>query len=178
MPARTEVPGRADSTPEARLRTFSGDHRLMEEPYMRIPAKPATHSDAKPATHSDARRPLGRSAATTRAHGWWKWPPWPPTVFDSVIFSLPSVDLVVAAVRSCGNPGGGGRAPRISKGCGKVRGWVGGGPELSIPRQLPQPGWGAFWGADGGAGAAARALLMRAPPRARWALDSCAATRP
>jgi hypothetical protein len=104
---------------------------------VRIPAKPATHSDAKPATHSDARRPLGRSVATTRAHGWWKWPPWPPTVFDSVIFSLPSVDLVVAAVRSCGNPGGGGRAPRISKGCGKVRGWVGGGSELSIPRQLP-----------------------------------------
>jgi mono/diheme cytochrome c family protein len=145
---------------------------------VRIPTKPATHSDAKPATHSEARRPLGRSAATTRAHGWWRWPPWPPAVFDSVIFSsLPSVDLAVAAVRSCGNPGGGGRAARISKGCGKVRGWVGGGPELSMPRQIPQPGWGAL-GWAGGSGAAARALLMRAPPPARQAPGSCAATLP
>jgi hypothetical protein len=143
---------------------------------VRIPAKLATHSDAKPATHSEASRPPGRSVATTRAHGWWRWPPWPPAVSDSVIFSGPSVDLAVAAVCSCGNPGGGGRAPRISKGCGKVRGWMGGGPELSMPRQIPQPG--GLFGGGGGAGAAARALLMTAPPPARQEPGSCAVTRP
>lgn len=54
-----------------------------------------------------------------------------------LFLSFPRVSLVVAAVGAVGILGGGGRAPRISKGCGKVRGWRGGGPELSIPRQLP-----------------------------------------
>ena len=47
------------------------------------------------------------------------------------------------AVRSCGNPGevvdGG---PGFPTGVGRSGRWRGGGPELSIPGQLPQPGWG------------------------------------
>ena len=46
---------------------------------------------------------------------------------------------LVAAVCSCGNPGRRSVAG-ISNGCGKVRRWLGGGPELSIPGQIPQPG--------------------------------------
>ena len=57
---------------------------------------------------------------------------------DSVILLSP---LDGSRRRGCGSLreswAGGGRAPRISEGCGKVRGRVGGGPELSIPRQLP-----------------------------------------
>lgn len=58
-----------------------------------------------------------------------------------VLSSSPIPLLPVEAVCNCGNPGrwtGAG----ISNGCGKVRGWVAGGPELSTSGQLPQPGWG------------------------------------
>jgi hypothetical protein len=100
---------------------------------VRIPTKPATHSDAKPATHSEARRPL-RSERSDDQGSWLVEVAALATCslrFCHLLFSSFS-DLAVAAVRSCGNPGGGGRAARISKGCGKVRGWMGGG--LDLPR--------------------------------------------
>jgi hypothetical protein len=50
--------------------------------------------------------------------------------------------FVAEAVRSCGNPGRR-MVAGISNGCGKVQRWTGGGPELSMPGQLPQPGRGA-----------------------------------
>jgi len=40
---------------------------------------------------------------------------------------------------SCGNPGAAGRRPGFPTGCGKRV--VCGGPELSTPGQIPQPGW-------------------------------------
>ena len=38
----------------------------------------------------------------------------------------------------------------ISNGCGKVRGRVAGGPELSTSGQLPQPGWVESFACPGG----------------------------
>lgn len=59
------------------------------------------------------------------------------------IFSSRLLPVFVAeAVRSCGNPGRR-MVSGISNGYGKVWRWTGGGPELSIPGQLPQPGRGA-----------------------------------
>ena len=70
---------------------------------------------------------------------------------ESVIFSLPLSlsDLVVAAVGSCVESwAGGGRAPQDFQGVWEGPGGrVGGGPELSIPRQLI-----AGVGASGGVG--------------------------
>jgi hypothetical protein len=43
-------------------------------------------------------------------------------------------------VVSVGIPGGG-RGPGFPTGVGRSGGWADGGPELSIPGQIPQPGW-------------------------------------
>ena len=67
---------------------------------------------------------------------------------------------------------GGGRRAGISNGCGKVRGWKGGGPELSIPGQLPQPGRGK-------ASATTRSFKpeRRRPPRwICWSSRTCLAS--
>jgi hypothetical protein len=52
---------------------------------------------------------------------------------------------ISSSLRLCVSVGipGGGLGARISIGCGKVRGRVAGGPELSMPGQIPKPGWAA-----------------------------------
>jgi hypothetical protein len=103
-------------------------HQRTPHGRVRIPTKPATHSDGS--------RPPCRSVATRRAHGWSRWPPsTPAAATDSVILPSPVLELVVAAVGACGNPGRvvGGR-PGFPRGVGRF----GGG--WAVARSFPYPG--------------------------------------